>query len=342
MFQTSEMTEILAKARPFLSIFKDMGIQVPIKNLKSGLDIELFKIAGDYLGIHFTKLQDKEQLRFFISSTFNPRVVSHLNDDMGMICFTLEHGALFSYRALYEGYSEKLVMGYMLAISAHAISEDIQQLKANSTKGRVKSGFLADINNLHLKGVKNFQRGYMKSFLLEEGEEGYYLENKYLATISYLVSKGWSFQKAKKFLHDNSGIGLFYSWLPLEVEDRLAPYILSGKLDTALMDGYLAPSLLDDMLLLEKNNLVNMSLYSRYCKPIMLAMMGIIISDLKKEMTENGLTFQTIVPYYASERCLAIKVKGSYDLKTLLSTMHVHFQKVKDLTVTDLCKGFWV
>lgn len=330
-----------SNAVSFLSLLRNMDLSIPVKNLKRGLSEDLFTMSSEYLGIPVEKVKDKDYLWFFITENFSQSLSSYLDDEDANFCFTLEHGTLFYYRSLFEGYDERIVRGVTSAIYAQGVSEDVSQIKASTTKGVFKTKFLLDINNLHLKGVKNFQRSYLRRLLLDDNEVGYYLEKPFLATIAYLMSKGFSFEKAKNFIN-NTKSGLFYTWLPLEVEDRLLPYILSGKFDTDRMNGYFASTLKSDMDELDKNNLGKNSYYNRFCKPIMLEMMGVIVNDIKSDMLLNGISHDIVKPYYASERCLAVKVFKLYDLKTVFPNMHKYFNRVEDLSASDLFKGFWV
>lgn len=291
-----------------------------------------FEISESYLGKDFLFLQDATSLRLFLRDTFGSAALLYFEDANATFHLDIEHALLFYY-ALKANNSPLLpqALGVLYFIIGHQLDEEFTALSKLTTKGKISPIFELDSHLFRWRRCSFILRKYMLQFSQVPGYRGYYFERSMLGQISYLVAKGQSFEDAKDSLVA-SNTGIFYPFLPLDVESLLIPFILSGHFDTSLMKGDLTSTLISDMQALSRQyNLSDVyNVHNQFAKPVMIEMMGKILTLILSEIEKNGhLLGSDVILYHLSPMRVGFLVKDWLSIENVLPTLHRFFKPVE-------------
>lgn len=301
-------------------------------------------LSEQCLGKDYKFLQDGASTRLYIRDVFGGKALRLFENNRGEIFLDIEHAIVF-FHWLKAQNSPLLntALGLVYFIAAHQLDEELSQIAKVAPKNLIKPLFEFSPNLFRWKRCNYVLRKYMLALSLnqEEAEKGYYYEMPNSYQIAYLLHKGYSLQDAKNHLANMQG-GLFYTYMPKDVENMLLPSILSGELTPIGMDGYFTQSLIKDFDNVAKEYTVNnvYNVYTQYVKPILIDMMGILIGAVQKELNSNSAVGGNDVRFYhISPSRVGLAVQNNISIEMAIPSLARHFKPVKPMTHFDLLAG---
>lgn len=295
-----------------------------------------FERSKEYLGKDFAYLLVEpfdSSLRLYIRDMFGTKGLHFFEDASGEIQLDIEHALLLYYFLKSEESNQlDIALGILYYIVGHQLDDELGKLSKLTSKNHINPIFELDARLFRWKRCPYILRKFMLQFSAQEGYNAFYFERSMIGQLAYLTAKGESFEKAKSRLTE-SGCGIFYSFLPVEVESMLIPAILGGEFDTSLMDGFFTQTLLSDNAAISKEYALSdvYNVYNQIVKPNMVEMMGKIVSLVIGEIEKNGyLMDQDVILYHLSPSRLGILVKERSSLENVLPTLGGFFNPVPE------------
>lgn len=281
-------------------------------------------------------------VRNYVMDTFGKPALRLFEDMWGTVHFDIEHAILFYYKMKALGFPDmNKAFGFIYYVAGHQFEDEISRLASGVSKGLLKPSFNTSPNFFGWKKMPFITNKYVMSLVDAEDYDKVFFERQNVGYIAYLMANDYSIGDAKKVIESASG-GLFYSWLPLHVENALLPAIFDQSFDTQLMDGYLRP-------LYEKNIAMVRSeydidggqhtMYNYLVKPHLINMQGVFIAKVQETMMVNGVSPRDIRVYHASPYRVGFLVRKGIDGGQALGDIAMHLKKVPEFSVMHLIEG---
>lgn len=302
----------------------------------------LCSLAQQALKEDYKFLHDGVSTRLYILDMFGEKGLRMFETNRGEIMLDIEHALVFYYKLKAEKSPLlPIALGLVYFIAAHQLDDEFTHISKVAPKNLIKPVFELSPNLFRWKRCNFVLRKYMLSLTLDNsfGEVGYFYEMPNVNQIAYLLHKGYSIQEAKKKLAEMEG-GLFYSYIPKDVENMLLPAILSGDITTNAMDGYFVPSLVQDFENIAKEYTISSvyNVYTQNVKPILVDMMGILIEAVQQELKGTG-GLNELRFYHISPSRLGVAVNPEVKIEEILPTFSKHFKEVKPFSHHDILAG---
>lgn len=253
----------------------------------------------------------------------------------------IEHAIFAYYWLVSEQHpNQGVYLGLLYYIYGLQLDEEFKRLSELAPNNILKPKFVLDARNFGWRKCPEIFRSYMLQLTVPDGYKGYYFEKSTLAHTMYLVHHGDAFDSAEQ-LALKSNHGLFYKFLPRQVESRLVPYITRGFFPEGKMDGKLADKFLADEEALLEGLAVNSTynVYNLKIKPYMVEYMGrmakLIASDLSQGAVKDDLArFSLLTP-----QRVAVVVKDGFELEEVLPAASKYLKPISDISLQDILPG---
>lgn len=301
-------------------------------------------LSEQCLGKDYKFLQDGASTRLYIRDVFGAKALRIFENNRGEIFLDIEHALVFYYWLRAQNSPHlNIALGILYFIAAHQLDEEFEAISKVAPKNQIKPIFELSPNLFRWKRCNYVLRKYMLALSVnsEENEKGYYYEMPSINQIGYLLSKGFSLKDAKHRMENTQG-GLFYSYIPRDIENMLLPSILSGDITSIAMDGYFTQSLIQDFEVLAKGMTVSnvYNVYTQNVKPILVDMMGILISAIQNELHGNPSVGAGDVKFYhIAPTRLGLAFKENIPVDMAVPSFASHLRPVKPLSHYDLLAG---
>ena len=301
-------------------------------------------LSEQCLGKDYKFLQDGASTRLYIRDVFGEKALRLFEDNRGEIFLDIEHGLVF-FHYLKSQNSPLLntALGLLYFIAAHQLSHEFDSISKVAPKNLIKPLFEFSPNLFRWKRCNFVLRKYMLSLSLDRGvqEQGYFYEMPNNNQIAYLLHKGFTLQDAKNHMANMQG-GLFYTYIPKDIENMLLPSIFLGHVTPLGMDGYYTQSLIQDFNTIAKEYTLNdvYNVYTQFIKPILIDMMGILVGAVQKELNANAaIGGNDARIYHLSPSRLGLAVQNGIPIEVAIPSLVKHFQPVKPITHFNLLAG---
>lgn len=301
-----------------------------------------FELSRQYLGKDFLFLQDGTGCRLYIRDVFGIKALSMFENANGEIKLDIEHALVFYYKLKAEN-SPLLpaALGVFYFIAGHQLDEELGALMKVASNNLIQPAFELNKKLFRWKKCNYVLRKYMLSLSAPEGYTAYYYEKPMLGQIGYLLTKGYSLAEADAQMKSATG-GIFFSYLPVHVENMLIPTILSGGFDASIMDGYYTQSLIQDTAKIAQQYTLSdvYNVYNEMVKPEMVDVMGAILNSMEADMGTNPyLQPQEAFVYHLSPQRIGILVKDGLNIQNVLPALSQYFQPVQAFGLDHLLHG---
>lgn len=308
------------------------------------MDVCLDK-AQELLGKDFDFLVDDQSFRLYVRDVFGRKKLGLFENAEGEYCLDIEHGLLLYYTLKSEN-SDLLnvALGLLYFLAGNQLEDELTKLAKLAFRNQITPLFELSPQNFRWRRAPQILRGYMLPFSVPEGYKAYYFEKPYLGHIMYLVNHGMSFEEAEEHVKSMEG-GLFFTALPLDVENYLLPFFMQDKFNPSLMDGYYKATFERDYEeITSQYDLQEVyNVYSLMVKPLMIDYMGGVINLIREDLVKNDeFTNSDLIIYHLSPQRLGILVREWIDVNRLLPTVGKYFKPVKEFSLDDILTGVWL
>lgn len=334
-----------------------------INGLAKSSEDECFDIARHYMGADFDVLHNavmyeanrepdpndptddcdvNAPVRQYVIDVFGMKSLRYFETMFGDVIFDIEHAILFYYRMKTLNFPDmNKVFGFMYYVAGHQFGDELSTLSRGIIRGKIVPSYSTSPNFFGWKKMPFITNKYMMSLTHEEGYTNYYFERQNVGYLAYLMANDNSVGESKKII-DSATSGLFFSWLPLHVENALLPFILSHSYDTKLMDGYLKPLYERNVAYVKSKYDISIgqhTMYNYHVKPHLINLQGVFIDKLKTTMMENGVSPTDVKIYHISPYRVGVMVKNTIDVTNGLGDVGIHLKPVQDFTVRNIIEG---
>lgn len=335
--------------------FRDEGLFFN-KPLVLDFDVkeQCIELAKVYLNKDIMFLQSVVETRLYIKDVFGDDLFYLFQDNLGDIILDMEHALLFYYKAKEQNHKNlDIAKGIVFFIAGEQLKNEFGTLaKVTNSKNQIFPKFLQNRNTFSWGQCPFVLRKYMLQLSAQEGYVPYVFERPNLGQILYLTLQGKSFQEARDEVNNMTN-GLFYSYLPKEVEELLIPAILSDELDTDGMTGYYKQSYTRDIAQvatdLDKFGKKNMesdldttkfNIYTQKVKPLLIELTGMALNNIKNDIAHNiNIDKGDVKIYHLSPQRIGIMVKEGVDVEKALPTVHPHISQVEPVDLENILNG---
>lgn len=301
-----------------------------------------FNLSRQCLGKDFQFLQDAPSTRLYISDVFDKKSLRFFEDINGEIILDIEHALLFFYWLKAQNHPQlQYALGIVYFIAGHQLDDEFAQISKVAPKNRIEPLFELSPTLFRWKRCNFVLRKYMLALTKPEGYTTFSYEMPNVNQIAYLLFKGMDIGSARNQLENAQG-GLFYTYLPRDVENMLLPSILGGEFAFPCMDGYYAQTLISDFKAISSDVAVSQvyNVYTQNVKPILVDIMGRMLLGITEEINSNQAVGTSDVEFYhISPSRLGIKVADGFSISNVLPNLHPHFTEVKPFMHFDLLSG---
>lgn len=305
-------------------------------------------LAQQCLGKDYGFLQDGASTRLYIKDVFGMQALRFFEDNRGEIILDIEH-MLVLYYWLKSQNSPLLntALGILYFITAHQLDDEFSQISKVAPNNQIKPLFELSPKLFRWKRCNFVLRKYMLPLTLDvdTNERGFYYEMPNVNQVSYLIHKGYSVKDARDYMN-NMENGLFFTYLPKDVENMLLPSILSGEITPYAMDGYFKQSLISDFEEIAQEYTINnvYNVYTHFIKPIQVDLMGVIIRTIQEELKGNrALLGDSARIHHVSPARIGVAINdgvpSKYMLENIFPNMYKFMREVKPVTHFDLLMG---
>lgn len=301
-----------------------------------------FELSRQFLGNDFNYLHDAVSVRLYLYDVFGPKSLSLFEDAYGEIQLDIEHALLFYYKL--KSMNSPLLnvaLGVVYFIAGHQLDDEFSQISKVAPKSRITPAFELSEKLFRWKRCPFVLRKYMLPLSKPEGYNAFYYEKHALGQIAYLMNTGLSFEEADKMMKNASG-GIFYSYLPVHIENMMLPNILTGGFDPTQMDGLYAQNFVRDTSKIAQSYTVDAvyNVYNFFVKPIMVDVMGMILNKMNEDTLKNTYFIPSdMIVYHLSPHRLGVLVKEGVALNQVLPTLHQFFKPVTSIDLTQVING---
>lgn len=301
-----------------------------------------FKLSEQCLGKDFKFLQDAPSTRLYISDVFGKKALSFFEDIHGELILDIEHALLFFYWLKSQNHQQlQYALGIVYFIAGHQLDDEFSQISKVAPKNKISPLFELSPTLFRWKRCNFVLRKYMLALSKPEGYTAYTYEMENVNQLAYLLSKGIDINEGRNQLENSQG-GLFYTYLPRDVENMLMPSILGGEFAFPCMDGYYTQTLISDFKEISSDVAVSQvyNVYTQYVKPILVDIMGRMLIGITDELHNNQVVSISEVGFYhISPSRLGLKVADGINLASVLPNLHPYFTEVKPFSHFDLLLG---
>lgn len=315
----------------------------------NGLNIvkNLNNMAEGYLGSKMNELTDDISLREFILTGFNGLNTNggtnlvYFSDSLGVVKFDIPHALSFYHELERVGHPNKTYgLGLLYLAAARQIEKEFYELGKVSSRGKISPIFVINAELFKWKRCNHVLRKYMLNLTVPEGYKGYYFEKKNLGLLAYLISCGYSFEEANKYL-ENKNVKMFYKHLDTDTEGRLVEEILTGELVD--LNGKFAPKVASDFVELKAKfgeGVDDVNPFSRKTKKIMIEVMGKILHGVMTEIENNPkLVKSDAIVYNLGLNRFGIAVKEGFSKEEIFGDFSKYMKEVKNIDINDIIFG---
>jgi len=197
------------------------------------------------------------------------------------------------------------------------LAEEFEEIKKTAIKSYISPAFDLNPQTYKWKRCPHVLRQYMLYFTRPPGYNVYQFEYPNLASICYLQHKGLTFSEAESYV-SFAKAGLFYTFLPIDVENRLLYDIAGNRFKH--MDGDLAKNYVKDRVkFASKFTLSDSSIFSVFVKPLMIEKTGQMMLIVQNSLDNNALSSNTDVYFYhVSPYRFGLAIKDTLDINEVL------------------------
>jgi hypothetical protein len=329
------------------------------KDLLKSYDVmeRCMAVARQYLGNDINFLHgDAQSVRLYINDVFGDTLTQlygrnklRLLEDgtnSGYSQLDIEHGLLLYYKLLsINSPLANYALGILYYLAAFQLVDkeegELTQISKVAPRSLITPAFELDSKFFRWKRCNFVLRKYMLSLSKPEGYNAFYFEKTGLPQISYLMNQGTTFDEAENMVKNATG-GLFYSFIPVDLESQLMPGILTGAFDTSVMDGYYTQTYIRDTAKLSQEITVDdvYNVYNMMVKPNMVELMGMVINNVNTEASKNQyLSPSDMSIYHVSPHRIGILLKDRVSLQDALPNLGQYFKPVNDFDIATLAQG---
>lgn len=308
--------------------------------------------AREYLGndMNFLDASIGRYISDLWTSRDNKRVFKFFDDNTGekTTDFTSIEGAtLFYWYCKSNNLHADKALGLLYYVAGVALEREFNALIANTKQNRIKATIVPEKRLFGWVKCPQITRNYMMNLSVADGYTSYYLERPFVGHLAYLMKAGYDVAQAEAVI--NRGVGIFYSFLPLEVESYLLPKILGGVLPTSFMDGIFAQDLMHKQNQIEKKyRTVNSktNYYNEEIKPAMIEITGMLIGHVNNDLAVNGLGNVTqvqkdemVMNNHLSEARYGVLIKNDVPIEKAFPTTYKMFKPAQDFMLKRVANG---
>lgn len=317
-----------------LFINKDYIRSFEVKN-------KCWNMAKKTLGNDFNFLYDEIGKRKYLHDVFGKDFELFISDS-GDVEFDQEHTILLYNKLEKEGSRlTKTAIGLLYYIAGEQLDREFEEIVKTSIKGYIAPAFDLSPQTFRWKRCNHILRKYAMYFTKPEGYKAYYFEKSNFAQIAYLCTKGKTLKEAEQIMKSATG-GIFYSYLPKNIENMLAYAILGGQLG-GLNGMYASEFSKDSLKLSTQFDGADYSVFNMNVKPIMIEFMGMTMTGILEEMGRNkDISPTDAYIYHVSPYRFGILVKDSLDLNYVLPQWGKYFNPVVIPNLRDLVFGLYL
>ena len=329
-----------------------------------GLNIQEDTLKGG-LNINRDFLKDKKILNscLAVASTYlDESIIKGVNNDRYMRSLLLDnfpqdkelfigsdgefHLGLENINLLYYKYKNKAwehtndITALRFLYAYRVLKQEFESLYKASSRGIIAPIFKLNPQFFGWTRAQEITRKYSLYATIPEGYNCYYFERPNLAQIVFLYICGRDLKDAIKYMNSVDR-GIFYNFLPKDVEECMMPAILSGKtggINTVWKDKLVK---FEDNLL-DKYDSEMYTVYNVLVKPHMIEIIGGCIDAVLKEIAVSKPELNTMdaFVYHVAPQRFGLAIKDGIHIEDILPHSYKLFKRVYKPIYTDmsLCK----
>jgi len=314
-----------------------------------------FERAKGYLDgdIEYLSSNTNEEVRKYILNVFRDTLANEygqntlrvFQDFYGNTKFDIEHGLLFYYKVVSRvDPSNSLIdkaLGLLYYLAGHQLDEEFRQISRLARGNFLNPKFQLNSEEFRWEQCPFVLRKYMLFLSKPEGFNAYYFEKSNLAQIAYLMLRGNTLEVAEKTIDDSKG-GLFYDYLPLDIENLLMPGILTNSFNLSEMNDKFKHIYEDE----DENEVMSgvmddvYKIYSKKVKQIMINWNGSVVHHILGEASKNPyLSSSEFTIYHVSPQRIGFLLKNNIELKEVLPTLWTYLKPVNEVDLGLMFEG---
>lgn len=301
---------------------KDRGVYFNRQKAKQDdLPKLLRERAATYLGKDVGFLNEESDIRLYIRDVFGRSGLDVLSDPYGTLVFDTERALLLHYRAESLKDKQREATGLSYYIAALSLEKELALLTKLASKNLIRPDYRISDKLFGWKRCPYIFRRYMLSYGVEEGYTSYVFERDSLAHVAFLLAKGFTYEEALEQLAGQHR-GVFYNFLPIEVENRMCASIFSDELDLSLMNGSFSGDLAErthDLASVRALSNTN-NLFCTSVKPYMIDMLGITLKRMEEDLAISGYEDAVRVNHLSTHR-VGFQIKDGVSVDQALPTL---------------------
>lgn len=300
-------------------------------------------------------LGSEGSVRSYIFNEFGEKYFELFENESGDIVLDYPH-ALMMYYKLYSDFMNlkgtpkeipegviKKAMGLTLYLAGHFYLDSIDVIYRTVSRNIIMPSIRESPDSYDYKRCPQLLTKLASSLYTPQGYKTYYFDVDMIATKSTLAYQLDSLEKARSLVKEGLKHGIYFPFLPSEVEERLLKYIQAGEFRSDLMEGYYVPTLvsINDELTQLVDDPKRRNMHNSTVKPIMIEQIGYAYNLINENIKQSGLTSKDVILYHLTSERIAFHVKESIppiyafgeasNLMKELETFQVGKLKVEDI-----------
>lgn len=232
--------------------------------------------------------------------------------------------------------------GLRYALLYRELKQEFESLYKASSKGVIAPIYELNSQFFTWRRAPEITRKYSLYATQPAGYKCYYYEKNNLAQTVFLYVCGKTLKEAS-VITDAKTCGILFPFLPIDIEEKLMPYILAGRVGN--YEGEYKKKLQAfEGSMFDKYESELYTVYNMKIKPHMIEMMGAFMDVVLTEVKQYHPEFEYLDTfiYHVSPQRFGIAVKDCYNIEDVLPESHKLFKPVTKPLFTDIAEGLYL